>query len=77
MQLSSNLVTFFDKLLELLDQLLNVFPRYEDVVILCTDDSSKRIRKNIEEVYVDFLEIFQVAVRVFTRSSGSMFTVQP
>jgi hypothetical protein len=73
LQLSSNLVTFFEKLLELLDQLLTFFPRYEEVAKLCNDENSERIRKNIEEIYVDFLGIFQIAVKVFTRSTGSMF----
>jgi hypothetical protein len=71
-QLSSNLVTFFDKLLELITQLVDIFPRYEDIAKLCTDENSGRIRQNIEEIYVDLLEIFQAAVRVFTRGSGSM-----
>ncbi|PMD61239.1 uncharacterized protein K444DRAFT_611496 [Hyaloscypha bicolor E] len=72
LQLSSNLVTFFEKLLELLDQLLTFFPRYEEVAKLCNDENSERIRKNIEEIYVDFLGIFQIAVKVFTRSTGKL-----
>ncbi|KAH8589262.1 hypothetical protein B0O99DRAFT_725637 [Bisporella sp. PMI_857] len=72
LELSKNLVTFFDRLMELLAQLLSVFPRYEDVTRLCNDENSERIRQNIEEVYVDMLEIFQAAVKVFTRASGSL-----
>ncbi|KAH7155898.1 hypothetical protein EDB81DRAFT_376066 [Dactylonectria macrodidyma] len=72
LHLSSGVVTFFDKLLELLAQLLEVFPRYESVAGLCCDENSGRIRQNIQEVYVDMLEIFQAAVRVFTRSSGKL-----
>lgn len=70
-KLSSNVVTFFDKLLEVLAQLQGTFPRYEEVAKLCSDENSGRIRQNIQEVYIDMLEFFRASVRVFTRSSGS------
>jgi hypothetical protein len=41
------------------------------VLEICTDESAARIRKNVEEVYVDVLQIFQAAVRIFTKADGS------
>ncbi|KAJ8123811.1 hypothetical protein ONZ43_g322 [Nemania bipapillata] len=61
-QLSSSITTFFDKLLALLNQILDAFPRYEDILKLCNSENSERIRKNVEEVYVDLLSIFQAGI---------------
>ncbi|CAH0050260.1 unnamed protein product [Clonostachys solani] len=72
LELSSRVQTFFDKLLELLVHLRDAFPRYADVVSLCKDAGSERIRQNVLEVYVDMLEIFQAAVKVFAKSSGKI-----
>ncbi|CAH0017351.1 unnamed protein product [Clonostachys rhizophaga] len=70
--LSGRVETFFEKLLELLVHLRDAFPRYADVVSLCKDAGSERIRQNVLEVYLDMFEIFQAAVKVFTKSSGKI-----
>lgn len=70
-------MSFFEKLLDLITKLLDAFPRYEDVVDLCRDETSSRIRENVEDVYVDMLEIFQAAIQVFTKSDGSKYPVIP
>ncbi|KAI1390138.1 uncharacterized protein F4822DRAFT_428480 [Hypoxylon trugodes] len=77
LQLSSNLSSFFEKLLGLISQLLDVFPRYEDVAKLCDDENSDRLRRNIEEVYGDMLEILKAAVKIFTKSTGRSLLWQP
>ncbi|KAK3998072.1 hypothetical protein QBC44DRAFT_375961 [Cladorrhinum sp. PSN332] len=71
LELASNLVSFFEKLLDLLAQLNDVFLRYEDILQVCNDENSSRIRHGVEAIYVDLLdEIFQCAVKIFTRSTG-------
>lgn len=45
------------------------------MVSLCKDADSERIRQNVLEVYLDMFEIFQAAVKVFTKSSGTEFLV--
>ncbi|KAG6355651.1 hypothetical protein INS49_003613 [Diaporthe citri] len=73
-KLASNFVTFFQKLLPLLDSLSRSFMLYEDVWKLCRGwkDQSSRIPEVMGKVYSETLQIFHAAVKVFTKGNGKL-----
>ena len=82
-QLAVNFSSFFDKLLKLLEHLVDTFPQYDMMLELCDMMShdkpneitklkanKSQVRRNIEAVYRDILQIIQAAARVFMKSDG-------
>lgn len=69
-KLASNFVTFFGKLLDLLDDFTEDFPRYGHIVHLCNDGSSNRLKVSLRNVYVDLFQLFQSIAQVFTIGNG-------
>lgn len=74
-QLASKFGTFFDKLIENLESLSEVFPSLEGVEALCAQLHSPRLRSHLEKVYIDLFEFFRSVARVFTSKSHGRASV--
>ncbi|OCL08347.1 hypothetical protein AOQ84DRAFT_42671 [Glonium stellatum] len=72
LQLASNFVTFFEKLVTVLERLIESFPQYAMIADLCKDKVSTRMKSHLENVYLDIFQFFQSVARVFTNSRGGL-----
>jgi len=71
-QLASNFASFFERLVRLLEQLSDVVPQYGELAKLASAFESPRMRRQIEGVYIDILQLFQDVAQIFTSARGSM-----
>lgn len=72
-QLASNFASFFDRLVDLLEELKGALPRFRDLldILRSGESASQRLRFSIQAFYHDLLELFQAVARVFTKKTGS------
>jgi len=70
-QLASNFTSFFEKLVDLLEDLQRVLPQYKELLENINSEPSPRLRLSIQAFYVDLFHLFQAVVQVFTKRSGS------
>jgi hypothetical protein len=72
--MSSNFVTFFEKLGEMLNQLSLKIPAYNEVK-KCAEKNQKiiseRFQESLRAFYGDLFEVFRGVARIFTQKSGS------
>jgi hypothetical protein len=69
--LASNFNSFFEKLTEILEQLSEKLPHYNELVLLAPRDISVNFRHSITRLYCDLFEFFKATARVFTQKDGS------
>ena len=78
LQLASNYTTFFEKLMSIIERLVDSLPQYSDVVTLCkstpssSSSASSRMETNLKKVYTDLLQFFQSTARVFSSGQGKI-----
>ena len=76
LKLASNYTTFFEKLMRIIERLVDSLPQYADVAALCTStpslslSASSRMETHLEKVYTDLLRFFQSTARVFSSGQG-------
>ena len=76
LQLASNYTTFFEKLMRIIERLVDSLPQYADVAALCKStpslslSASSRMETHLEKVYTDLLLFFQSTARVFSSGQG-------
>ena len=76
LSLASNYTTFFDKLMSIIERLVDSLPQYADIVALCKStpclslSASSRMETHLIKVYTDLLHFFQCTARVFSSGQG-------
>lgn len=75
-QLASGLPLFFDKLLIVLERLIQAFPQYELIEAIFEGKTPARLGLHLETVYKDLFEVLRVLAGVLTGSRGSKLLYQ-
>ena len=76
LKLASNYATFFEKLMSIIERLVNSLPQYADIIALCKTTPSlslsaaSRMETHLTKVYTDLLHFFQTTARVFSSGQG-------
>lgn len=71
MQLASNFSGFFSKLSNLLFEIGEMLPTYDEILRLSPSHISEPFRRSLTHLYVDMLEFFSAVARIFTQKGGS------
>ncbi|KAK3352765.1 hypothetical protein B0T25DRAFT_192337 [Lasiosphaeria hispida] len=72
LQLASNFGSFFNKLVEVLKQLGQKIPKYQEILQCSPKDVSVTFQQSLTGFYVDLLEFLTAVARVFRRKNGEL-----
>lgn len=76
-QLASNFNSYFEKLVDILEQLSDNLPQYKELVLLLPGSVTEKFRHSLKRLYYDLFEFFRATARVFTQKDGSRLSTVP
>ncbi|KAJ0161901.1 hypothetical protein CTA2_5419 [Colletotrichum tanaceti] len=72
LQLAAGMPVFFDKVLAILERLIDSFPQYDAIDALFDREPPPRLRRHLEAVYKDLFQILLTLARVLRGSNGQV-----